>query len=537
MNRTAFRTSPSPATLPDICAREPQISSTGHLETIRSYAMHCLPPDKRDIMLEVIDTELQELQRSNLLQPHELVVIIVLYIALILFGSCGAVLVLYAVIRRPRMRTARNLFIANLALSDLILCLFTQPFNLLRSLYWHYDWILGQVMCKAVAMTQAANIFVSTISIIAIALDRMQVIVYPNTRTVQNLGATAIICCSWIAALLMATPMAAFSSVSNGTIRARGLVCSANTIHNDWLRQSKFVYGIFALVFQYCLPTIVVTYAYIRICLRIRRRRVSSRIQRINDMLSDLASTTHAPDHTVTQCNPPTVKTYSNNSNVNCTNAATIHEDNEITQVLQPPCETNGQSSRGDNKRARRLKFRLLPHSKSSNKYQNDRDRHVQKRQMKTNVLLVTITVTFILAWLPVQVFNLVMDLQESKTASDLLSMETDDLLFSTAIVHTSAPNKTNSHVEMSHSQTGSYTSYGETFSGRNVALIQSFCLLCVLLQTCINPVLYGWLNENFHKEFRQILSCCFRQSSGHCQASTCVASAQFNSQPPNTCY
>ena len=38
-----------------------------------------------------------------------------------------------------------------------------------------------------------------------------------------------------------------------------------------------------------------------------------------------------------------------------------------------------------------------------------------------------------------------------------------------------------------------------------------ALCHLLVLASACTNPVLYGWLNENFRREFRQIL--CFKMA------------------------
>ena len=71
------------------------------------------------------------------------------------------------------MLTPRNIFIINLAISDLTLCVFTQPLNLYLLMTNH--WALGSFMCKFVTMAQGTNLFVSTISITAIALDRFQV--------------------------------------------------------------------------------------------------------------------------------------------------------------------------------------------------------------------------------------------------------------------------------------------------------------------------------------------------------------------------
>ena len=58
--------------------------------------------------------------------------LIVAFAVLILFGACGNGLVCYVVAKNPNMRTPRNIFIINLAISDLTLCCFTQPFNLMK---------------------------------------------------------------------------------------------------------------------------------------------------------------------------------------------------------------------------------------------------------------------------------------------------------------------------------------------------------------------------------------------------------------------
>lgn len=60
------------------------------------------------------------------------------YISLIVLGATGNGLVCIVVARKPSMRTARNVFIINLAISDLLLCLFTMPFSLVEIAlkYW-----------------------------------------------------------------------------------------------------------------------------------------------------------------------------------------------------------------------------------------------------------------------------------------------------------------------------------------------------------------------------------------------------------------
>lgn len=63
------------------------------------------------------------------------------YGTLIIFGTLGNILVSFAVIRKPAMRTVRHAFIFNLAVSDLLLCLVTMPLTLMELL--SKTWPLG----------------------------------------------------------------------------------------------------------------------------------------------------------------------------------------------------------------------------------------------------------------------------------------------------------------------------------------------------------------------------------------------------------
>jgi neuropeptide Y receptor len=67
--------------------------------------------------------------------------IIALYVSMILFGATGNLLVILVVVRNAAMRTARNVFIVNLAVSDLMLCLITMPLTLVEILY--QTWQVG----------------------------------------------------------------------------------------------------------------------------------------------------------------------------------------------------------------------------------------------------------------------------------------------------------------------------------------------------------------------------------------------------------
>lgn len=67
------------------------------------------------------------------------------------------------------------MFILNLAISDLLLCTVTMPFTLMEIVTKYFPWGNYPFLCKMLGPLQATSIFVSTISITAIALDRYQV--------------------------------------------------------------------------------------------------------------------------------------------------------------------------------------------------------------------------------------------------------------------------------------------------------------------------------------------------------------------------
>ena len=309
--------------------------------------------------------------------PETQIALIVAFATLIIFGACGNGLVCYVVARNPHMRTPRNIFIINLAISDLTLCLFTQPSNLMKVL--RKDWVLGEFMCKLVPMFAGTNVFVSTISITAIALDRFQVIVYPTKDSMRTVGAAVALISIWIISFLMASPMLIFN-ILHGYEPLPGLVIFTVCIENHDLSYEKGAYSIACMIFQYIVPIFIVSVAHARICNKLKYRMINQ----------------------------------------------------------QSPASTTVNSP-----------------------YLQRKSEREQRRQRRTNTLLIGIGIVFALSWLPLNSMNIIADFN-----LDLYrQFDPDGLIF--ALGH-----------------------------------------LCVLCSACCNPVLYGWLNENFKKEFLQVLCC-----------------------------
>ena len=65
---------------------------------------------------------------------------------LIVLGILSNCSVCYVVIRNSQARTARNLFIINMAFSDLTVCLITMPLTMQKLI--HHTWKYGEAMCR-----------------------------------------------------------------------------------------------------------------------------------------------------------------------------------------------------------------------------------------------------------------------------------------------------------------------------------------------------------------------------------------------------
>lgn len=68
------------------------------------------------------------------------------------------------------MQTANNIFIANLALSDITIAIFCIPFQFYAALVQRWD--LPKLMCKFCPFAQTFSINVSIFTLLAIAQDR-----------------------------------------------------------------------------------------------------------------------------------------------------------------------------------------------------------------------------------------------------------------------------------------------------------------------------------------------------------------------------
>nr|AKO62911.1 long neuropeptide F receptor isoform 2 [Rhodnius prolixus] len=181
-------------------------------------------------------------------------ILIALYALLIVVGILANLIVSFVVARRPQMHTARNLYIVNLTVSDMTLCLVCMPFTLVNIL--RRAWTLGIVLCKLVPALQGTNIMVSIGTITVIALDRYFTIVRGQDSATTRRRVIISIALVWFFSFLATLPVVFFQIVEPFKFEA---VILYETCIERWPSQElKVAYAVCVLMIQAVIPALVV---------------------------------------------------------------------------------------------------------------------------------------------------------------------------------------------------------------------------------------------------------------------------------------
>ena len=191
--------------------------------------------------------------------------LIVTYSVIFLLGIAGNTLVVYVVARNSTMQTITNVFIANLAVSDIMMCLLAVPFTPISGLL--HAWPFGKALCHLVPMTLGVSVYVSTLTSTAIAVDRYCVIVHPFLHRMHISACLVLICIIWMLAVSISMPLALYQHLV-WNVDGGFYSCEEN-----WPGlASRKLFTVISIVLQYVIPCIVIIYCYSRVSVALRRR-------------------------------------------------------------------------------------------------------------------------------------------------------------------------------------------------------------------------------------------------------------------------
>lgn len=187
-----------------------------------------------------------------------------LYSVIFILGVFGNVLVCYVVFRNRAMQTVTNLFITNLALSDILLCLLGVP---LTPLYTFLGkWIFGRVLCHLMPYAQGTSIYISTLTLTSIAIDRFFVIIYPFHPRMKLNTCVFIITFIWVFSLIVTCPYGLFMGLM---MPNDSQIYCEETWPSDKTRK---IFGVFTFVLQFLVPFLVIAICYTCVSIRLNDR-------------------------------------------------------------------------------------------------------------------------------------------------------------------------------------------------------------------------------------------------------------------------
>lgn len=190
-------------------------------------------------------------------------VFIIAYILLFIIGISGNSLVIYVVARNKTMQTITNIFITNLAFSDILICCLSVPFTPLS--YLMNSWVFGEALCHIVPMSLCICVYVSTLTSTAIAVDRYFVIVYPFKPRMKKNVCYLMIGAVWIISVSISLPLGIYQVIEE----TNGVKACKEKWPKDQARQ---FFTVTSLVLQYLVPCSIITYCYLKVSLALRKR-------------------------------------------------------------------------------------------------------------------------------------------------------------------------------------------------------------------------------------------------------------------------
>ncbi|XP_042295037.1 prolactin-releasing peptide receptor-like [Sceloporus undulatus] len=194
------------------------------------------------------------------------------YGLLVTLAFLGNSFLILSIMADKKLHNATNFFLGNLSVGDLLMCLACVPPTVSYAFEPH-GWLFGQAMCHAVILLQAATVYVSALSLAAIAVDRYMVVVYPVRRRIPLWYCGLVVAGIWVVSLVLATPPSINSVYLDLSSTGHNLfICE-----EFWSQAEtqRLVYSCAMLLISYMVPLLAVTISYCSILAHLHRRNIS----------------------------------------------------------------------------------------------------------------------------------------------------------------------------------------------------------------------------------------------------------------------
>ncbi|XP_062569640.1 cardioacceleratory peptide receptor-like [Saccostrea cucullata] len=257
-------------------------------------------------------------------------------------------MVLIVIIRTRKLRSRMNIFMANLALAD-VLVGFSVLIDVLEKFF--VDWHGGDVLCKAVRFYQGVASYGSTYALVALSIDRLDCVARPLQTMGKGFRIRLLIGLQWAFSLLFSLPMFMYEDVE---------IHSKQQCHlqfpEQWMWKLYVILVTLAILF---IPALIIAVCYITIVTIVWKKSSFS-----------VSSSKNKSDHS-------------------CMELSTVITKDSFSEektLLKPP-------------RQRRVHWKRTCDSSSRGL--------IPKAKIKTVKMTFVIVLAFILCWSPYWIFNI----------------------------------------------------------------------------------------------------------------------------------
>lgn len=206
-------------------------------------------------VMEVVDEHWSQFAPPNPLIPHFFAI---MFFFLWIMSFLGNGCVLFIFMKVKSLRTPTNVFVMNLALSDLIMMTTMGPTVTINVFTQRY-WMWGAFGCKLYGFTGAVCGVVSILSMVVIGYDRYNVIVKGFNGVKITMGkALAIVLAIWGYSIAISLPPL-MDMWGGYTTEGLLYTCSYDYLADDMNSKTYVIFGFF---FCYLIPMVMVFFFY-----------------------------------------------------------------------------------------------------------------------------------------------------------------------------------------------------------------------------------------------------------------------------------
>nr|XP_046908755.1 neuromedin-U receptor 2-like [Dermatophagoides farinae] len=217
-----------------------------------------------------------------------LILMTFVYIFILISGIIGNIITILVIFRFRYMQTITNLYLCNLAITDLISLMFSLPLELYT--LWHqYPWQLGPIMCSLKTLILEGTANASVLTLVAFTVERFLAIcgstkhqtLQPSTQTLFKNDKSIIrikrlvyrnIALIWIISIVGALPLVLLTRVNYLEFNQKKLKQSAwcGLAYNEPDKRWELIMLLSTIIF-FLIPLIIITYLYYKIAKKLKK--------------------------------------------------------------------------------------------------------------------------------------------------------------------------------------------------------------------------------------------------------------------------